>query len=405
MTSQLCSGCTACASVCPRQAITFEADQEGFMIPHIIESKCINCGLCLKTCPADTRTKGVNKDSIKRAYAFQYHKEPIRKNSASGGLFPAFAYYFINNLNGFVCGCVLDENIMPKHIISNNWFDIERMQDSKYVQSDMGGCIQKVGDLLKSGYYVLFTGTSCQIAGLNAFLYKRNIKKENLFTIDFFCHGVSSPLIWKEYIKYYEQQKKSKVVGFRFRNKDYGWGKGRDSRGTGFLSTILYSGIQSPQTGFLKSDKVSFLARIWPRIFFSNLCIRQYCHQCPYTSIDKPADITMGDFWGIEESHPEFDDHKGCSLALVRSSKALELISVLDKAECIEVPLEDVIAKQSNAYKPSIPNPQRNIFWETYNREGFKGVLPLFFGYTYIGRIKAFLKYVFFKLHIIKYRY
>lgn len=405
MTSRACSGCTACFSACPKGAISFVMDEEGFKVPHVDEKTCIDCGICIKTCPAIKSPEACNDDYEQKAYALQYHDEDVRKNSASGALFPAFANYFINTLDGYVCGCVLNEDVMPMHVVSNQWADVVRMQDSKYVQSDMCNCIEEIGGLLSEGKYVLFSGTSCQVAGLNTYLSTKKISNEKLLTIDFFCHGVPSPMIWKDYIKYYESKNNRKVVGYRFRNKKYGWGKGPAARGTGFLSTVSYSGIQSHRTGFLKKDDVSFLARIWPRIFFSNLCIRQYCHQCPYTNIDKPANITMGDFWGIEDSHPNFDDHRGCSLALVRSQKAQDWMMDLSETETLGVSIEDIIKRQGNAFAPSKPHIRRAEFWKDYQKDGMANVLPKYFSYNVKGRLKAFIKYTLFRLHIIRYGY
>lgn len=405
MTSASCSGCTACASVCPKTAITFQLDKEGFGVPVVDKDKCVDCGICIKVCPSCTSYNNQEKNSFdKKAYALQYHDEAVRKRSASGALFPAFANYFINTLHGYVCGCVLDDNMAVKHIVSNRWDDVERMQDSKYVQSDMCGCIDEIGYILRDGSYVLFSGTSCQVSGLYANLNRKNISTEKLLTIDFFCHGVPSPMIWKNYIQFYEEKKNRKVVGFRFRNKKYGWGKGKAARGAGFLSTILYSGIQSFITGFPKSDNMTFLARIWPRVFFSNLCIRQYCHKCPYTNVDKPADITMGDFWGVEESHPNFDDHKGCSLALIRSEKALNWLQLLSNTEILEVSVEDIIGRQANAFTPSSPNSMREEFWKDFYDGGMNKVMSKYFHYTTKQRIKEFIKYVLFKLHLKEYK-
>lgn len=403
MTSQTCSGCTACASVCPKGAISFNSDLEGFKVPVVDEHICIDCSICVKICPAINFFHSVESTFVTKAYAFQYNDESVRKNSASGALFPAFANYFINILHGYVCGAVLDENIMPKHIISNKWEDVERMQDSKYVQSDMCNCIEQIGNLLNEGIYVLFTGTSCQVIGLIAYLTNRKISAERLLTIDFFCHGVPSPLIWKEYIKYYEIKKKCKVVGYRFRNKKFGWGKGSFARGTCFLSTISYIKKLGNYAKEQKSDDVSFFARQWPRIFFSNLCIRQYCHKCPYTNIDKPADITMGDFWGIEQSHPDFDDHKGCSLALVRNQKAYEWFCNLPNAKILEVTVADIIERQANAFTPSKAHLLRKSFWDDYHSHGYSFVFKKYLGNNFKYRLKDSLKYILFIFHIKKY--
>ena len=403
-TSQTCSGCTACASVCPKQVISFSYDAEGFQVPIIDEANCIECGICVDTCPAIKASNNNNVSNKKYAYAFKYDDNSVKLNSASGALFPSFANYFINTLNAYVCGCVLDADRMPKHVISNKWEDVMLMQDSKYVQSNMGNTIAQIGDLLKNGNYILFTGTSCQVAGLIESLNKKKISTDRLLTIDFFCHGVPSPMIWQNYIKYYEETKNRKVVGFRFRNKDYGWGKGPGTRGASFLSSIWYIRGDNSNNK-LHRDNISFLARIWPRIFFSNLCIRRYCHLCPYANINKPSDITMGDFWGIQELYPKFDDKKGCSLAIIHNSKAMDYLHNLANTELLEVSISDVIKKQGNAFCPSVPHPQREQFWKDYKMDGISNILPKYFNYTRLGRIVAFFKYILFKLHLRRYTY
>lgn len=393
MTSATCSGCKACASVCSKSAIAFRADEEGFQVPVVDQSICVDCGLCVKTCPALKTEHCFGAEP--KAYAVQHHDDAVRKNSASGALFPAFAKLFLNTLHGYVCGCILDEELTPRHIVSNKWEDVERMQDSKYVQSDMEECIPRVMALLKKGCKVLFTGTSCQVNGLLSALATLRVSTEGLLTIDFFCHGVPSPMVWKDYVHLVEKRLKFKAEGFRFRNKTYGWGKGTRSRGTVFLNTWQYSGT--------RHEHPATIARKWTSIFFSNLCLRRYCHTCPYTNIHKPADITMGDFWGIELCHPGFDDHKGCSVALVRSAKAEEWLHELQDTELLEVTVEDAIHRQGNAFAPSKPNPRRAEFWRDYHEGGIAAVLPKYCHYTPKDRLKSFVKYVLFKLHVRNY--
>lgn len=396
MTSSTCAGCTACRMVCPKHAICFVEDVEGFVVPHIDLEKCVDCGMCIKACPA-LIDQNISPTVQSKSYALQYHDETVRKNSASGALFPAFANYFINTLHGYVCGCILDENLVAKHIVSNKWEDIARMQDSKYVQSNMESCLDEIIRLLKEGHHVLFTGTSCQVNGLLSVIKIRNVDENRLLTIDFFCHGVPSPKVWKNYVQYYENLKGFKVDGFKFRNKTYGWGKGTQSRGTGYLSTWKWKGTYH--------EDYHFIARMWPRIFFSNLCLRSYCHSCPYTKVDKPSDITMGDFWGIEDFHPKFDDHKGCSMAIIRSAKAEQILHQLKNTVFMEVALEEVINKQGNAYAPSKPNPLRKQFWVDYNNMDFESILAYYFNYNAKTKLKSFIKYMLFKLRFSKYSY
>lgn len=397
MDSVICSGCKSCATVCSKNAIKFQEDTEGFQIPIVDENNCVDCGLCIKVCPALQKLQLHDNEYKPKTFAFQYHNELVRKQSASGALFPAFANYFIYYLKGYVCGCVLDEHLIAKHIVSNKWEDVERMQDSKYVQSDICDCLSEVILLLKKGEYVLFTGTSCQVKGLLNAIKIKKVDFTKLLTIDFFCHGVPSPMVWRDYVNYYKFISGHNVCGYKFRNKKYGWGKGPHVRGTGFLSTWNYDSKYI--------EDYSLLSRIWPRIFFSNLCLRVYCHSCPYAVVDKPADLTMGDFWGIEDFRPNFDDHKGCSLAITHNLKTELILNQLQNVELLEVSIEEVIKKQSNAFAPSNPHVLRDEFWSDYNKQGISGVLSKYFDYTVKGRFKSFIKYMLFKLRISKYNY
>lgn len=402
MTSATCSGCTACQAVCPRSAISFENDIEGFKIPRVDLSKCVDCGLCVKTCPAISPTDGAHKDIDLKTFAFQNKDENTRYKSASGALFPAFAKYFIDNLHGYVCGCILDDKLVARHIVSNKLSDIERMQDSKYVQSDMGNCMCEIIVLLKEGVYVLFTGTSCQCNGLKSLLSKKRVDESRLLTIDFFCHGVPSPLIWEEYLRFYKEEKRVIPIGYRFRCKQFGWGE--KSRKTGHLNTLRYvRGYKFRNDLHLKKvreDNWSYIARLWKRIFFSNLCIRQYCHSCPYASSEKPADITMGDFWGVEKNYPDFSDGRGCSLVIIRNQKSLNWYSSLPDKDSQEVFIEHAMEKQANAFNPSLPHPNRMQFWDDYHKFGFKFVLGKYFNYNKIVCLKAFILHLLFRLHL-----
>lgn len=390
-----CCGCTACSSVCPVKAIQMKEDAEGFLIPVVDETRCIECRQCVNVCPAkkDANTVDKTKQTI-IAYAAKYEDE-IRYNSASGGFFPALAKYVIEKENGWVCGCVLNrETLMPEHIVSNQWADVQRMQDSKYVQSNMRDCYCEIGNRLKENQFVLFTGTSCQVAGLYAYLDLKRIQREKLLTVDFFCHGVPSPKIWKEYLLFYQKTKKKKPVGYRFRCKKYGWGN--SNRCSSHLNSITYSNTIK----VTRLDNVSWASRMWRSVFFSNLCIRQYCHSCPYACAEKPADITMGDFWGIENCYPDFDDGKGSSIVLSRTEKANEILKAVEWLTLRSVKIEDALHKQANAFKPSPPNPLRDEFWKDYKNEGFGFCARKYFGYTTKNRVRQFVKRVLFELKL-----
>ena len=222
--SQKCCGCTACMAICPTQAIKMQSDSEGFLCPQVSHDICVECGMCVKVCPTAAKPTMHTKqiEVPMQAYAVKW-QDVARVSSASGAFFPAVAKYVLETKNGWVCGCVLREDtLMPEHIVSNTWADVQRMQDSKYVQSDMKSCYKKIEELLKTGQTILFTGTSCQVSGLYSFLDCKKISTERLLTIDFFCHGVPSPKIWRDYLRFYEEKKHRKPIAYRFRSKRYG---------------------------------------------------------------------------------------------------------------------------------------------------------------------------------------
>lgn len=394
--SQKCCGCTACMAICPTQAIKMQSDSEGFLCPQVSHDICVECGMCVKVCPTAAKPTMHTKqiEVPMQAYAVKW-QDVARVSSASGAFFPAVAKYVLETKNGWVCGCVLREDtLMPEHIVSNTWADVQRMQDSKYVQSDMKSCYKKIEELLKTGQTILFTGTSCQVSGLYSFLDCKKISTERLLTIDFFCHGVPSPKIWRDYLRFYEEKKHRKPIAYRFRSKRYGWGS--SSRGSSHLNSITYKNtIQVAH-----QDNVSWASRMWRTVFFSNLCIRNYCHSCPYATINKPADFTMGDFWGIEKFHPEFDDGKGCSVVIARTKKAQSTMSEVEWLTSEKVTLDEAIQKQANAFAPSTANQHRADFWDDYGKYGFEYCAKKYFLYTTKDRVKAIIKRVLFALKI-----
>ena len=325
-------------------------------------------------------------EQIMRTFAVRYN-DPARIQSASGGLFPAVAKYILEKKNGYVCGCVL-ENMKPIHIVSSQWTDVQRMQDSKYVQSSMGDCYKEIAHLLKEEKWVLFTGTSCQVAGLINYLTALHVSRDNLLTMDFFCHGVPSPKIWHDFLKFYESEKHHTPVGYRFRGKKYGWRNHHHH--------LIYREDD-------REDDWSYAAsHLWNAMFFSNLCLRPSCYKCNFATYLKPADITMGDFWGIDTILPEFYDNMGCSVAIVRNHTAMEVLDAIENLEKQEVPLEDGIKKQANAFKPSTKPEAREAFWNDYRMMSFKQVAHKYFAYKATRRLKCWVHRAMFQFGLRK---
>lgn len=342
---QNCSGCGACYNKCPVGAIEMKSNEEGFLYPEIDNSKCTNCGLCEKTCPALNQNKEV-KSPV--AYAAQASDE-IRYNSSSGGVFTLLANYIFEN-DGYVCGASYNNDFSKvEHIIISSKEDLHKLQTSKYLQSNTKTVYKEIKNLLDKGKLVLFTGTPCQVQGLNYFLNKNY---EKLFTADIICHGAPSPGVWSDYIKTISNGKKIKNVNFR--DKKYGW-----------KSPLLLS-IDCEDERYEEYANKD----IYFKSFLKNLILRKSCGTCLYANLNRPSDITLGDFWKVHKYNKSFDDKKGTSLVIVNSQKGNSLLEAIKKELILleEVPIKAGIRGNKILKKPSGIHKNREQFFLKYKK-------------------------------------
>lgn len=282
VSKNICTGCSACIEVCPLNCIAMKLDEEKFLYPQIDSNKCINCGKCLSICPAKNSLE-VNENVI--SYAATSKDTEILKKSSSGGAFYISAKYIIEELKGYVCGAVLDENLRLKHKIINKIEDISQMQGSKYIQSEIGDCFKKIIKLLKSGNYVLFSGTPCQVAGLKKLLHRE--EQEKLFTLDLICHGVPSSYAFTDNLKKMYNLRECENFSFRQRNKfvltsySYSYYKNKNIS----ISSIKR---ENPTTIFAFQDP-------FYQSFLEGNNYRESCYNCKYAISKRCGDITIGD--------------------------------------------------------------------------------------------------------------
>lgn len=301
-------------------------------------------------------------------YAVKHKNSEVRALSRSGGIFTALSDSVFAE-GGVVFGCVLNEKFEAVHIKACDKETRDLMRGSKYIQSNLGDTFKSAKEELDSGKKVLFSGTSCQISGLQSFLGK---DYDNLLTVDIICHGVPSNLVWRDYLKWNEKKQNSKCVDVNFRNKtDFGW--------KAHVETLTFE----------NNTKIN--SEIFRSLFGGHRILRPCCYNCPYKSIIHPADITIGDYWGIDEACPDFNDNKGVSIVLVNNSRGNKFFEDVK---------EDTIYKQckiEHSMQPPLIKPfdapkDREIFWKAYRSRSFDYIADKYGKITYSAKVKFKIK-------------
>lgn len=341
-----CSGCTACFAICPKDAITMQADSEGFKYPVIDKNKCIDCGLCCKVCPLENMYGNFGED--KTSFACRAKDKNFAKQSSFGGVFGILANMYIKE-QAVIYGAAFDDNWNVCHIRADKKDELKSLYTSKYVQSDIGNTFRQVKCDLDNGKKVLFAGTPCQVAGLKSYLQKDYL---NLLSVDFICHGVPSPLVWQRYIIAMEKKLNNKITEISFRDKEDGWKNYYFKLSTG-NGNVFYEkhGENIYMKGFLK-----------------DLYLRSSCYDCKFKTLHRASDITLADFWGIEKIIPEINVEKGVSLCWSSSEKGKQVLAdVLKRTDYYEVKLREAIKHNSSAIKSVEMHKNRDKFFEEVN--------------------------------------
>ena len=352
-----CCGCAACVWACPKRCIRLVGDEEGFLYPTVDETKCVECGKCLKVCPM--RQASESKAPV-GVYAAANPDEEVRLKSSSGGVFSLLAEYVIKQ-GGVVFGAAFNERLEVVHLYAETMEGLAAFRGSKYVQSRIGTSYQDAESFLKSGRKVLFSCTPCQIAGLKSYLGK---EYPCLLTVDFVCHGVPSPGIFKEYL----EAQPSPVTWVNFRDKRSGW--------KNFSITLETSAGEKSEVFYNDEYMQGFL---------SNVFLRPSCYRCRFRTGRSGSDITLGDFWGIDKLRPEIDDDKGLSLVIANNKDADSLLKTLG-CSLTEMPLEDAV-KYNPSINTSVAMPShRSLFFLTKKWLGLRTALRLFCGNSLFSR-------------------
>lgn len=355
---QNCSGCTACQSACPQKAIKMRTDSEGFYYPLIDHGLCVDCGICREVCPF------VECDSLKNkeqpiVYSCIHKDEETLKNSTSGGAFTALSDCVLD-MGGVVYGADFDREYNVFHSRAENKDQRNRQRVSKYAQSDLEGCFEQVIADLKSGRAVLFTGTPCQTAGLKSIVPPQ--LGEKLYLCDLICHSIPSQLIWKEYKAYQEKKYGGKMTKVMFRSKVHGWT--RDNSNRGFIFEVNGDGNLHEDNSFYD-------------LFFKvgTIC-RPSCAECPFTSVNRVGDITIADYWGIEEFSPETYTPLGVSVVMANNEKGRKLAQLMHSfAHMQQRDIREELKHQKRLSQPVEYPPIRQQFWNDLYINGFEYIM------------------------------
>lgn len=368
-----CCGCHACFQVCPKDAIQMETDEEGFLYPIVNLSKCVNCGKCDKVCPEIKAVALSMETQVYAAYRKEFEK---RVQSQSGGVFARIAEDILAQ-GGVAFGAAFNETWKLQHCIAEDKTQLQKLQGSKYVQSEIGNTFIQVKTLLDQGEKVLYSGTPCQIQGLKKFLGK---DYETLVTIDLICHGVPSPEVWKKYLE--EFLNGSQLVKF----------VQKDKMKNNAIFYQLKNGSEREE---------SYETNAYSKGFNKNLFLRPSCHQCSFKGIERCSDITLGDFWGIEKFYPEFGDRYGISAVLVHTKNGLDILeNIKDSLEVVECNSDMLVAENPCVIQSSAMNTKRAVFFEKWKTNNIIPLIEQLLQPSLSDILKYRIKKMYYKLRI-----
>lgn len=360
-----CTGCGACRNICPVDAISMEPNEKGFIAPVVDDEKCIRCGKCLKLCPLRNRPE-LFRERTPHAYAAWSLDPEIILNSSTGGIFSVLANWVFGN-GGIVYGSAMNSDHTLTIHRATCTDELAKLRGSKYVQGDTELSFRNVKKDLQSGKYVLFSGTSCQIAGLYAYLRGDHTK---LITVDLICGGLVSPLILKKYIAMREEQASASLKNITFRSKRKGWGPLQFdmefTNGKHYLATFDFEPY-----GFM---------------YLKKFTVRTSCHRCNFKGLENRwADFTIGDFWGIGKEIPfNHPKSQGVSAVCLNSIKARIIFQQLRETPGTifveERPIEEMLkGNPILLHKPAKPVVYNKIF-ESFAAKPFSEAFMEWFG-------------------------
>lgn len=339
-----CCGCSVCESICPKHCITMVPNNEGFLYPKINKENCIECQLCIKTCPINKSPYNLNEDFNQKVYACKNKDIKALRRSSSGGVFFELAQYVLTK-KGIVFGVIYKDKTTI-FTTAETYEELLPMLGSKYVQSNKRFIWPKVKQELKNDRLVLFTGTPCEIGALKNFL-KRDY--ENLICAEVMCMGVPSPIVFSKHLDDLEKKYHSRITQINCRSKEYG----------AFTHSLTLK-FENGKKYFRAQYAEPFIKN-----FHSRLFLRKSCHNCSYKKEHRDSDITMADFWGIENTNIPILEKDGVSMIIIHSQKGEDIFNLIkDKFEYYPTTMEVAKKHQPMMTQSCTPSSLREQFFE-----------------------------------------
>lgn len=365
-----CMGCGLCANNCPAKCIKMSENYEGFYRPMIDRNLCSNCGLCYNKCPVCQPTIQITPLKV---YAAKDKNLINRKKSASGGVAAVFATHIIEQ-GGVFAGVRYDDDFNVVHSLCTSLDEVDLYRDSKYAQSYTGDIFLQIQEKLDSGQKVIVTGTPCQIAAMRIFFGYSN---KDLLLCDFVCHGVPPQRILKNCIKLIENEANKKVSRIFLRDKTDGWKN----------SNMKVEFENGEEYIIHRRDSVFY------KIFGSNYSLQESCYQCKFRNFNTYSDITLGDYWGIEEVYPDFYDNNGVSIVIVNSKKGESFFDEISECfDIIETDIKHAVSTHPKLLKSAPRNDCRDYFLKEVKKDisvkKFKEATDKFSGSNFINKVK-----------------
>lgn len=365
-----CCGCNACEMICGKKAITMIEDEYGFRFPQIDTEKCVGCGSCQKVCCINNEVELCKPGT---AYAASYKNKDISAKSASGGIFAALAKQVLTE-GGIVFGSAYTKQFDVEVISIEKIEDLPRLQGSKYVQSSMNSSFLKIKSELQTGRTVLFCGVPCQVEALKRFLGR---SYENLLLVDIVCHGVPSNRMLKDYLAFLADKKQMEIQSIQFRTKT----KGQNVYGEIAYRQVSHTG----EIAYRQEPLISYKSSYY-KLFLNCQTFRDSCYHCKFAGTKRPGDISLCDYWGIEDEHPDFvkevekEGLAGISAIMLNTNAGIAFFERLKQEFLLrESTVEQVAKHNPQLQAPSVETAERKQVLDCYRQRGYQGVDDFYF--------------------------